>query len=342
MKQNVTMRDIADKLGVSVVTVSKAINDKDGVSDELRKKVKTIAEETGYRFNALAKSMKEGLSYNIGIIVSERFTDITQTFYMQFYQVLAKVLDENHYSGILHILSLEDEDQLVLPRIYHERKVDAFIILGQLDHRYLDMFLETDTPLVFLDFYTDCPDVDCVIMDNFYGMYDLTNYLVKRGHQDIAYVGNIHSTSSILDRYLGYYKSMLEHGIPVPNDYVISDRDDQGQFIDLQLPEQIPTAFVCICDQIAYHLVTLLQKKGYRVPEDCSVVGFDNGIFATLTEPGLTTVEVNITEMAKSVVSLIVKKVKNPNISYGRVTVKGKIIYRNSVKDLHNPETITV
>jgi len=334
MKQNVTMRDIADKLGVSSVTVSKAINDKEGVGEELRKKIKEAASDMGYRFNTAARSIKEGLSYNIGIIIPAKFTGITQGFYMQFYQALAISMDEHGYSGIMHILSAEDEEQLVLPRVYLEKKVDGFIILGQLSREYIEMFLTTEAPLVFLDFYTDQQDVDSVITDNFYGVYDLTNYLIRLGHRDIAFVGNIHATSSILDRYLGYYKSILEHRLAFDEDYVITDRDEKGNFIDMVLPKRMPTAFVCNCDQIAYHLVSTLQRKGFRVPDDCSVVGFDNGIYATLTEPNLTTVEVNMPEMSKTAVSMIVNKVKHGHAAHGRVSVKGKIVYRGSVKDL--------
>ncbi|UJF31380.1 LacI family DNA-binding transcriptional regulator [Paenibacillus hexagrammi] len=336
MSENVTMRDIAERLGVSSVTVSKAINDKEGVSEELRKKIKDLAAEMGYRFNTLAKSMKEGLFYNIGIIIPERFTGATQAFYMQFYQILNKVLEEYDYSGILHILSVEDEEELVLPRIYREKKVDGFIILGQLNIQYMDMFLDTGVSVVLLDFYNDQPEVDCVITDSFYGVYDLTNYLIKLGHRDIAFVGDIRATSSIQDRFLGYYKSMLEHDISFPEDYVIKDRDNKGKYIDLKMPAKMPTAFVCNCDQIAYHLVTTLQKQGYSVPEDCSVVGFDNDIFATLAQPNLTTVEVNMEEMSRSAASMMMRKIKDSSSSHGRVTVKGKIIYRDSVRDLRN------
>ncbi|RKP50058.1 LacI family DNA-binding transcriptional regulator [Cohnella endophytica] len=334
MEQNVTMRDIAFKLGVSSVTVSKAINGKEGVSHELREKIKGLATEMGYRFNTTARSMKEGLSYNIGVIIPERFTGVTQAFYMQFYQALAKVMDEHGYSGIMHILSVDDEEQRVLPRVYLEKKVDGFIILGQLSREYIDMFVKTDTPLVFLDFYNDQPDADCVITDNFYGVYDLTNYLIQLGHRKIAFVGNVRATSSILDRYLGYYKSMLEHGVEMNEEYLINDRDEKGHYVELVVPEPPPTAFVCNCDQVAYHLVSTLREKGYSVPEDCSVVGFDNDIFATLTQPNLTTMEVNMTEMAKTSVSMIIKKIKNRKIGHGRISVKAKIIYRDSVKDL--------
>ncbi|MCM3217054.1 LacI family DNA-binding transcriptional regulator [Niallia taxi] len=334
MRSNVTMRDIANKLGVSSVTVSKALNDKDGVSEELKEKIKLLAEEMGYRFNTHAKSIKDGLSYNLGIVIPERFTGTTQSFYLQFYQMLTKILDGYHYSGILYILGQEDEDQLILPRIYNEKKVDGFIILGQIGNEYVKEIQKIDSPVIFLDFYTDQNEIDSVLTDNFFGGYEITNYLVENGHKKIAYVGNIYATSSIQDRFLGYYKSLLEHRIELRQDYIIYDRDERGKYIDIVFPDDMPTAFVCNNDEIAYNLINNLQKNGYQVPEDCSVVGFDNSIFAALTEPLLTTVEVNIKEMSKAAVKIIMEKLHNPNEKYGRTLINGKIIHRNSVKKL--------
>src|SRR5699024_10336515 len=148
---------------------------------------------------------------------------------------------------------------------------------------------------------------------NFYGAYEITNNLIQQGHKDIAYVGNLYSTSSIQDRFLGYYKSLLEHQIDLKQDYVISDRDERGVFIDMELPEKMPTAFVCNCDQVARLLIERLQEDGYHVPKDCSVVGFDNDIYATLTAPQLTTVEVDIEEMAKNSVKFICEKMDDPD-----------------------------
>lgn len=336
MKSNVTMRDIAEKLSISSVTVSKALNDKEGVSDELKEKIKSVAEEMGYRFNTLAKSMKEGYSYNIGVIIPERFTGTTQSFYLQFYQYISQVLDSRQYSGILHILSEEDENSVRLPRIYNERKADGFIILGQINNDYAAAIYDMDVPVIFLDFYNDQNNIDSVLTDNFYGVYEATNYLIKSGHRKIAFVGNIYATSSIQDRYLGYYKSLLEHRIRLEESYVISDRDERGRFIDIDLPVDLPTAFICNCDQVAYNLINLLKKKGINVPEDCSVMGFDNDIYATLTEPQLTTVAVDMEEMSRVAVKFILEKVGDKDKKYGRTFIKGNIIYRESVRDLNN------
>ncbi|MCH1641330.1 LacI family DNA-binding transcriptional regulator [Paenibacillus timonensis] len=335
MKSNITMKDIADKLGVSSVTVSKALNDKEGVSDTLKLKIKKVAGEMGYRFNSAAKSIKDGLSYNIGVMIPQRFTGLRESFYLQVYQQIAIQLDHYGYFGILNILSSEDEEQLNFPRVYSENKVDGIIILGQVSKKYIETVQNMELPKLFLDFYDEHAAIDSIVTDNFYGAYEITNYLIQCGHRDIAFVGNIYSTSSIQDRFLGYYKSLLEHGMALNERLLLNDRDEHGAYIDIELPEQMPTAFVCNCDQVAYIFGERLNNMGYRVPDDCSIVGFDNDVYATLANPPLTTVEVDIEQMARSAVKAIMDKVSNPHRRIGRMLVQGKIIYRNSVKTLH-------
>ncbi len=329
------MKDIADKLGVSSVTVSKALNDKEGVSDSLKLKIKKVASEMGYRFNSAAKSIKDGLSYNIGVMIPQRFTGLRESFYLQVYQQIAIQLDHYGYFGILNILSSEDEEQLNFPRVYSENKVDGIIILGQVSKKYIETVQNMELPKLFLDFYDEHAAIDSIVTDNFYGAYEITNYLIRCGHREIAYVGNVYSTSSIQDRFLGYYKSLLEHGLKFNERYLINDRDEHGTYIDIELPEQMPTAFVCNCDQVAYLLGERLTSMGYRIPDDCSIVGFDNDVYATLANPPLTTVEVDIEQMARSAVKAIMDKVSNPHRRIGRMLVQGKIIYRDSVKNLN-------
>lgn len=342
MKSNITMRDIANKLGVSTVTVSKALSDKEGVSDELKLKIKQLATQMGYRYNTTAKAMKEGLSHNIGVIIPERFTGLAQSFYLIVYKQISLLLEQAGYFGILSILGDQDEEQLQIPKIYAEKKVDGLIILGQISKGYIQLVQDMDLPKVFLDFYDEHSDIDAIVTDNFYGAYELTNYLIAQGHTKIAYVGNINSTSSIQDRYLGYYKSLLEHNIKLDENLVISDRDERGKYIELELPnsdlpdspQDMPTAFVCNCDQIAYLLIQKLNSKGYAVPKDCSVVGFDNDIYATIAIPHLTTMEVNFEQMSSIAVKYIIDKISSPSLKLGRVLVQGTIIHRESVSNI--------
>ncbi|MCX7773139.1 MAG: substrate-binding domain-containing protein [Clostridia bacterium] len=332
IRKSITMKDIAEKLNISIVTVSKALSDKEGVSEELKEKIKSLATQMGYRFNTVAKSMKDGLSYNIGIVVPERFIGRQQSFYLKFHRHVSQALETYGYYGILQILTPEDEEQLVLPRFYCEKRVDGMIILGQVSKAYIEILQSTDTPVVFLDFYDEHSNVDAVITDSFYAAYELTNYVIRSGNRKLAFVGNIYATSSIQDRFLGYYKSLIEHRIDLDHDYVLSDRDEHGKFIDIELPEIMPEAFVCNCDEVAYNLILKLQKLGYRVPEDVSVVGFDNDIYATISTPQITTVEVDMEEMGRIAIKVLINKINRSTKEYGRLLVKAKLIVRESVK----------
>jgi LacI family transcriptional regulator len=205
--KNVTMRDIARSLDISTVTVSKALSDKDGVSTELKDKIKSVAEDMGYRYNSLAKSMKEGKSYNIGVIIADKFIkDDVDAFYLKMYHNVVKALSKANYYGIMEIVSTKAEKDLTIPNVISDNKVDGVIVLGQMWPQYLAVIKRTSLPLVFLDFYDEQLDVDSVISDSFYGAYTLTNHVISLGHKEIGFVGNIFATSSILDRYLGYYK----------------------------------------------------------------------------------------------------------------------------------------
>lgn len=334
MNRNVTMQDIADKLNISKVTVSKALSDKEGVSEELKARIKKLADEMGYRYNTVAKAMKEGCSYNVGVIVAEHFVGGTPSFYLNFYQHISSSLERYGYYGILQVLNENDEINLNLPKLYCDKKVDGFIVLGQIRKEYIELLKTIDVPVIFLDFYEEHNEFDCIIMDNFYSSYEITNYLVRLGHKEIGYVGDIYATSSIQDRFLGYYKSLLEHGIKFNEEYIINDRDKSGTFIELSLPAKLPTAFVCNNDVIAYRLIIQLKELGYDVPKDISVVAFDNTICSSISNPPITTVEVNMEEMAKTAAKFIVNKIKNSDKKYGMVSIRGRIIYRESADNI--------
>ncbi len=333
--KNVTMKDIADKLNISTVTVSKALSDKDGVSNELRDKIKSIAEEMGYRYNSLAKGMKEGKSYNIGILIADRFIrDDGDAFYLKMYQGVVKALSKVNYYGIMEIISLDSEKKVVLPNILSDNKVDGIIILGQMSFNYVSLVKNTAMPLVLLDFYDELLDVDSIISDSFYGSYKITNYLIAQGHREIGFVGNIFSTSSILDRYLGYYKALISNGFAVREDWILNDRSEEGEYIDFKLPDQMPTAFVCNNDGVAYLFMNKLKKLGYNVPSEISVVGFDNDIVASISIPKLTTVEVDIETMTETAVDVVIQKINGDKLTIGRKVITGKLILRDSVSKL--------
>lgn len=331
--KKVTMNDIAKEMGISTVSVSKALSDKEGVSDEVRLRVKQKAEEMGYRFNAIAKSMKEGVSNNIGVLVSERFFS-ANAFYSDLYQRVVKEFAKKKYSCILEILSRSDEKAGVLPNMLVNSKVDGLIVLGQMKTAYIEKLLNTKIPCIFLDFYDEHNHINAVVSDSVYGSYLLTNHLIQKGHRRIGFVGDIYATSSILDRYIGYYKSLLKNKIEIREDWLINDRDDRGEYIPMVLPDDMPDAFVCNCDEAAYYFVARLKEEGYRIPEDVSVVGFDDFMYARLCEPKLTTFRVDLDMMSEVTVDSMIKMLKEENYYFGRRVIGGELVIRDSVMEV--------
>ena len=260
MRPKVSMEEIARMFGVSKVTVSKALNDKAGVSDELRKEIKDKAKELGYRVNPAARGLKTNKNYNVGVIIPSRYVGSDSSYYFGVYIKVVTKLTSLGYSSILEVIQPQDEKDLKLPEIYVDHKVDGLIVMGQLSNDYLELFEDADIPVIFFDFYLNDTQVDCVVTDNFYSGWNLTELLIKKGHKKIGFVGNVYSTSSIQDRFLGYCRGMLAHKLNLDKDLIISDRDDEGEFIKLTLPVNMPTAFVCNNDQVAYDLIKLLQE----------------------------------------------------------------------------------
>ena len=160
------------------------------------------------------------------------------------------------------------------------------------------------------------------------------------GHRKLAFVGSVKATSSIQDRYLGYMKSLMEHNIFVSSNYVLEDRGADGLMKPIDLPVDMPTAFVCNCDGTAYQLIGQLKKEGYRVPQDISVTGFDNSVYSEMSDPKITTIEVNTEQMSALAVETILKKIENPAYSIGRMPVGGRIIYKNSVRAIKEPDSL--
>lgn len=333
MAKSVKMSDIAQRLNVSTVTVSKALSDQKGVSDEMRNKIKKLAMELGYQ-KPVAKQEDHNRSLNVGVIVPEDYIEKYQTFYWEMYQEINMAAVRHNSFIMLEVISASDEKAMVPPKLLKESKVDGLVVLGGLASSYLQMMKEHyATPTVYLDFYDPHIKEDCVISNSFYGTYMLTNYLFEKGHTNIGFVGTVLATKSITDRYLGYMKSLMEHGQSIREDWVLDDRDsERHNFQKFRIPEEMPTAFVCNCDTIASWIIRELGNVGYRVPEDVSIVGFDDFLYPGLCNVPMTTYAVNMPEMAERCVALLVTKMTGGETSRGMHLVEGRFVERQSVR----------
>lgn len=330
------MSDIAQRLGVSTVTVSKALADQKGVSEEMRERIKALAEEMGYKAPASARQEIQR-SYNIGVLMGESYAEKYATFYWEFYQKIITCAGQENCYVILEMLDNVYEKELETPKLLQGDKIDGLLILGSIQTRYLQMLRKKcRVPVVYMDFYNKQLQSDCVISNNFYGAYHMTNYLFDMGHRKIGFVGTILATESIMDRYLGYLKSLMEHGAEIREDWMLRDREGNSAycFDTIPLPGELPTAFVCNSDLTASRMVKSLREAGYRVPEDVSLVGYDDWLYPGLCDIPITTYSVNMTRMAKAGISLLVRRIGGDSSRCDMQIIEGDIVIRDSVKRL--------
>ncbi len=334
-RKAVRLSDIAEKLGVSTVTVSNALANQRGVSEELREKIKAMATEMGYQAPGSQSVTKTAV--NIGVLVQERYLGNGSSFYWKLYQELAVACAAHNCLLAFCVLKTDEEENTTIPAMISDHRIDGLIVMGEVSRVYLRMLeREAGMPMIFLDFYAAEFDVDCVISNNFYGMYTATRHLIKKGHKKIAYVGSIKSNGSIVDRYFGYLKAIRQYGIEERSDWLIEDRvPGTMEIVEPKLPENMPTAFVCNCDQTASMLIHELEDNGYRVPEDVSVVGYDNFLFMPVCNVAITTYGVDMPEMAKAAAERIIARVKGLDKGSGHlIVISGNLVDGASVKAL--------
>ena len=336
MAKSVKLADIAARLNVSTVTVSKALSNQKGVSEELREKIKKLAEEMGYRQPSTIKKDAESTSYNIGVVIGEMFLDKYQSFYWQMYQSVTTRAVMKGCFTLLEVVSKEDENNLILPKLVQEQKIDGVVVIGRLNEAYLKCLnMRAGIPVIYLDFYDEKESCDAIISNSYFGSYMLTNYLLEMGHKKIGYVGSLLATDSITDRYFGYAKALMEHRIPINQEWIIEDRtaDIAKIYVDPKsvLLDDMPTAFVCNCDLTASYVIKILQEAGFKIPEDISIVGFDNYLYPGMCNIGITSYEVDFKEMARRTIHNMIKKIANPDYKPGVVIVQGKLVYKESV-----------
>ena len=330
MAKPVRMADIAEKLEISVVSVSKALAGKPGVSEEMRAKVVALAKQMGYEGTKVHSELAG--TGNIGVLVSDRFF-AENAFYTSLYRSLVLKSGSSGFTCMAEIVTPEAERGCVLPSLITGRKVDGIIFMGNLTPAYLRQVEAAGLPCLMLDFQLPGRASDCVVSDNLEGGYLLTEHLLSTGRRSIGFVGSIRATSSIMDRYLGYQKALRLAGLTPREDWLLEDRDGDGLFIPLQLPETLPEAFLCSCDEVAYNLVESLRRIGRRVPEDVAVCGYDDFRFATLCQPPLTTYRVNVDQMAAAVVSWLARRIRQEDAMAPMMwTVPGRLVTRESTR----------
>ncbi|GAA0369852.1 LacI family DNA-binding transcriptional regulator [Bacillus horti] len=299
-----TIKDVAKLAGVAVSTASYALNSSSKVSPDTARKVLDAAKQLNYQKNGLARDLKLSKTDTIGLILS----NMSGPFYSELINGVQEV-SMSHGYGLIACSSLNGDTKMA-HKFIQERRVDGVIILA---HSITDeMIIQSarrDFPIVVLDRVLPHEHVMNVASDNVTGGYLATKHLLDSGHTDIRYVaGSANSRDNDL-RFQGYLKALQEKGItPLPNWNI------QGGFTKeagyrvgklLVMQGQLPTALFCVNDEVAIGVIQAFDELGVRIPDDVSIVGFDNIEISQYVTPSLTTVNQSKYEMGQLAAHLV-------------------------------------
>ena len=329
MGKRVTLQMIADQAGVSVVTVSNVLSGRKGAGEEVRSRVNAIAKELGY-----SREKKAGgeQTYRIGVLIAERYVQEYPSYYMNLYRQVAQEASVKGCLTILDVVSEERERLSEAFRAFDNGEADGILVIGEMSSDFLKRLLEPGrVPVVCLDFYDVGLDMDFIITNSFRGMSAVTDYLIQCGHRELLFLGDPAASGSIMDRYMGFCKSLRVHGLPETAPIPDRERGPYGTTIQFELPEKLPDAFVCNCERTAIVLAQKLRKRGVRIPEDVSAAAFDR--FQEKDEGGLEFVTYESDESAMSQISIstLIRRLKGDHRQCGIRTVEGAVAYGNTV-----------
>ncbi len=333
----VTIKDVARQAGVSHPTVSRALRGDPLVAPETAARIKDIASELGYVPSATARSLKTSHSRVVGVIVNR----ISDAFYSEVLDGIQDTCYANGYSLFLASADNNLEREKALVHAMTERRVDGLIVCSTFaSQQYSAQLIAHNTPLVVVHSRGSDRGANAIYHDDRYGSRQMTRHLIDLGHRHIAFVGNARAGRESEERLKGFCEEMQAARLAVPSRYLVNARTGQLTFsVDVVLTlfedGSRPSGLVCFNDSIAISAMRMLQDAGWRVPEDCSVVGFDNISLSAFVTPPLTTFDQPRYQLGQEAAHMILrlfggKSRRELNVPPEVITLRGEILVRAS------------
>jgi LacI family transcriptional regulator len=340
-----TLKDIAEKTGVSVSTVSRVLHDnskKYKIGEQTQIQVKQAAKDLGYRINTLARGLRLRKTNEIGVIVP----DIANPFFSAVIKSLAGELRKGGYNFIVYDTDEDIALERSAIRSLMEKRVDGLIIasVGQ-DFSHIEKIRDAEIPLVMIDRCFDALDVDSVSVDNVKGALFAVNHLIHEGHTRIAFIQGLPGTYANETRLEGYKQALRDAGIAIDEHLIVGDdfRSLNGyletkHLLTLASP---PTAIFTAGDLIALGALEACRESSVSIPHDLSLVTFDDPSFTSYLSPALTAIEQPITKMTEMAVAMLYRRMRNPADECRRVLLEPKLNVRSSVARLSTLKHVT-
>ncbi len=327
-----TIQDVAQAAGVSVSTVSRVLNEKDDVAPETYARVKAVIEEMGYASNLAAKSMRSRATNVMGLIMP----DVADPFCVEVMKGVNRAIAPLDYDLIVYTTgdfkkNTWADNQRRFVALLNNSITDGVVIVTPTATGF-----PTTAPVVAVDPNVASPDVPAVIADNHAGALSAMQYLIDLGHQRIGFIGGRTDLHSGIQRRQGYKEALRQAGLAVDPDLI-----QDGDFTTptavvctrrlLNLPDP-PSAIFAANDQSAFGVYSAAREVGFHIPDDLSVVGFDNIPDAAYSQPALTTVDQFVSEMGFAAIQLLMNLIQGNLRESNLTTIPTQLVIRNSCR----------
>ncbi len=339
IKKKVTIKQIAEIAGVSFSTVAKALNDNKLVNIETRKRNIKIAEELGYYPNLLAASLRKKSTKTIGVILN----DLTNPYYYETIQEIEYFLSSRGYTMILvdSNLNLDTENKNIITML--SKGVDGIIIsLVSSESKNINIIIENKLKTVFIDVIPDIENICYVYVKHKLASFIATEYLIDNGHKNILLLSGPIQLTASNEFIKGHSKALRKHGIKINKSLIlnndISIDSTSKKLIDLYKDGSKIircTAILCISDLVAMGAYEAMKELGFSIPEDYSVVGYDNIFSSAYLGPPLTTIHSPKKRVGKISVNLLINQIENIESSERKKDLEPRLVERGSVRKIN-------
>ena len=342
MKKKVTIQDIADALGISRNTVSKAINNTGGLADATREKILQKAVEMGYKQFSYITAVGQSAG-GTGRALPEGTNEIalfTGAFLNQSHfasLMLDKLqcdLSQLGYTLNTHRVAPENLLSLTLPATFVRARTAAVVCVELFDRPYAEMVCALDLPVLFIDgppnFTGKTLPADLLLMNNLDSVARFVNDMLRRGRRRIGFIGNYGHCQSFYERYTAFRCAMVLAGATVPEHHIVKSHSFTEMRAMLPALPDLPEVFVCANDFVAWDAAFILKEMGKSIPQDIELCGFDDAPESRILTPQLTTIHIHTQIMAFSAMQLLMARIKEPSLDFRTVHTETELIYRAS------------
>jgi LacI family transcriptional regulator len=338
MKRKVKISDIARQSGVSVATVSLALNHKPGVSESTRMRILEVANDLGYPASPPVNQGKNNQLTTIGMVVKtdQDIAPQANPFYSKIIVGIEDVCRRDGINLLFATLPVDKNNRPVeVPQLLYNDAVNGLLLVGTFVDKTISFMSNRRTPpVVLVDGYSDTESYDTVISDNFRAAYQAVAYLIDKGHRHIGLVGSEPNCyPSLKERRNGYLRALKENGISAVSiaDFNINNSHGYEETILLLQAHPKITALFCVNDDVGSAAIRAVQDQGRRVPEDISIIGYDDTYIAVNTRPALTTMHVDTLALGRAAVYLLSLRMDNPESARMTLTTHTTLVERESV-----------